>query len=30
MRQFEMLTKAASIGADMNRQVVEQVAKVGP
>jgi flagellar basal-body rod protein FlgG len=30
MRQFEMLTKAASIGADMNRQAVEQVAKVGP
>ena len=29
MRQFEMLTKAASIGADMNRQAVEQVAKVG-
>jgi len=30
MRQFEMLTKAATIGADMNRQAVEQVAKVGP
>jgi len=29
MRQFEMLTKAASIGSDMNRLAVEQVAKVG-
>ncbi len=29
MRQFEMLQKAVSIGADMNRQAVEQVAKVG-
>jgi flagellar basal-body rod protein FlgF len=30
MRQFEMLSKAAAIGAEMNRQAVEQVAKVGP
>lgn len=30
MRQFEMLTKAASIGSEMNRLAVEQVAKVGP
>jgi flagellar basal-body rod protein FlgF len=29
MRQFEMLQKAVSLGADMNRQAVEQVAKVG-
>jgi flagellar basal-body rod protein FlgF len=29
MRQFEMLQKAASLGADMNRQAIEQVAKVG-
>ena len=30
MRQFEMLQKAASLGADMNRRAVEEVAKVGP
>jgi flagellar basal-body rod protein FlgF len=29
MRQFEMLQKAASLGADMSRQAIEQVAKVG-
>jgi flagellar basal-body rod protein FlgF len=29
MRQFEMLQKAASLGADMNRQAIEQVARVG-
>jgi len=29
MRQFEMLQKAATLGAEMNRQAVEQVAKVG-
>jgi flagellar basal-body rod protein FlgF len=29
MRQFEMLQKAVSLGSDMNRQAVEQVAKVG-
>jgi flagellar basal-body rod protein FlgF len=29
MRQFEMLQKAASLGADMNKQAIEQVAKVG-
>jgi hypothetical protein len=28
MRQFEMLQRAAKIGADMDRQSVEQVAKV--
>ena len=28
MRQFEMLQKAASLGADMNKQAIEQVAKV--
>lgn len=28
MRQFEMLQKAMTVGADMNRQAVEQVAKV--
>jgi flagellar basal-body rod protein FlgF len=28
MRQFEMLQRAVSIGGEMNRQVVEQVAKV--
>jgi len=30
LRQFEMLQKAVSLGADMNRQAIEQVAKVGP
>jgi flagellar basal-body rod protein FlgF len=29
MRQFEMLQKAATLGAEMNRQAVEQVARVG-
>ncbi|HXS94839.1 MAG TPA: flagellar basal-body rod protein FlgF [Candidatus Limnocylindrales bacterium] len=29
MRQFEMLQKAAALGADMNKQAIEQVAKVG-
>jgi flagellar basal-body rod protein FlgF len=29
MRQFEMLQKAVSLGMDMNKQAVEQVAKVG-
>jgi len=29
MRQFEMLQKAVTLGAEMNRQAVEQVAKVG-
>src|ERR1017187_4249014 len=28
MRQFEMLQKAVSMGAEMNRQAVEQVAKI--
>jgi flagellar basal-body rod protein FlgF len=29
MRQFEMLQKAASLGSDMNKQAIEQVARVG-
>jgi flagellar basal-body rod protein FlgF len=29
MRQFEMLQKAAQLGAEMNRQAIEQVARVG-
>jgi flagellar basal body rod protein FlgG len=29
MRQFEMLQKAVSIGAEMNQQAVQQVARVG-
>ena len=29
MRQFEMMQKAVSIGNDMNKQAIEQVAKVG-
>ena len=29
MRQFEMLQRAASIGADMNKHAVEEVARVG-
>jgi flagellar basal-body rod protein FlgF len=29
MRQFEMLQKAASLAGEMNRQAIEQVAKVG-
>ena len=28
MRQFEMLQKAISLGADMNRRSIEEVAKV--
>jgi flagellar basal-body rod protein FlgF len=30
LRQFEALQKAMTIGADMNRRAVEDVAKVGP
>ncbi len=30
MRHFEMLQHAIKIGADMNRQAIEEVAKVGP
>ena len=29
LRQFEMLQKAVNLGADMSRQAIEQVAKVG-
>jgi flagellar basal body rod protein FlgG len=29
MRQFEMLQKAATMGADMSKQAIEEVAKVG-
>jgi flagellar basal-body rod protein FlgG len=29
MRQFEMLQKAVSMGNDMNKEAIEQVAKVG-
>ena len=29
MRQFEMLQKAVSLGAEMNQQAIQQVAKVG-
>jgi flagellar basal-body rod protein FlgF len=29
MRQFEMLQKAVSLGAEMNRRAVEEVAKIG-
>jgi flagellar basal-body rod protein FlgF len=29
MRQFEMLQKAVTLGAEMNRQAIEEVAKVG-
>ena len=29
MRQFEMLQKAVSLGAEMNRQAIQEVAKVG-
>ena len=29
MRQFEMLQKAVTLGAEMNKQAIEQVAKVG-
>jgi flagellar basal-body rod protein FlgF len=29
MRRFEMLQRAVKIGADMDRQAVEEVAKVG-
>jgi hypothetical protein len=28
MRQFEMLQKALNVGADMNKQAIEEVAKV--
>jgi flagellar basal-body rod protein FlgG len=28
MRQFEMLQKAVSLGADMNKKAIEEVAKV--
>ena len=28
MRQFEMLQKAVSIGTDMNKRAIEEVAKV--
>ncbi len=28
MRQFEMLQKAATMGADMDKQAIEQVARV--
>ena len=30
MRQFEMLQKAISLGAEMNRHAIEEVAKVNP
>jgi len=30
MRQFEMLQKALSLGADMNRKAIEEVAKINP
>ncbi len=30
MRQFEMLQKAVSLGAQMNRQAVEEVARIAP
>jgi len=30
MRQFEMLQKAAALGTDMDKQAIEQVARVGP
>ena len=29
MRQFEMMQKAVTLGAEMNRQAIEQVARVG-
>jgi flagellar basal-body rod protein FlgG len=29
MRQFEMLQKAATLGEDMSKQAIEQVAHVG-
>ena len=29
MRQFEMLQKAISVGTDMNRKAIEEVARVG-
>jgi flagellar basal-body rod protein FlgG len=29
MRQFEMLQKAISLGGEMNRKAVEEVARVG-
>jgi flagellar basal-body rod protein FlgG len=30
MRQFEMLQKAAALGTDMDKQAIEQVARVSP
>jgi len=29
MRQYEMLQKAVSVAAEMNKQSIDQVAKVG-
>jgi flagellar basal body rod protein FlgG len=29
MRQFEMLQKAVTLGAEMNRRAIEEVARVG-
>jgi hypothetical protein len=29
MRQFEMMQKAVSLGEEMSKQAIEQVAKVG-
>jgi flagellar basal-body rod protein FlgG len=29
MRQYEMLQKAVSVAADMNKQAIDQVARVG-
>jgi hypothetical protein len=29
MRHFEMLQRAVKIGADMNKQAIEEVARVG-
>jgi len=29
MRQYEMLQKAVTIAADMNKQSIEQVARIG-
>jgi flagellar basal body rod protein FlgG len=29
MRQFEMLNRAISFGAEMNRRAIEEVARVG-
>jgi flagellar basal-body rod protein FlgG len=30
MRQFEMLQRAISLGVEMNKKAVEEVARVGP